>query len=161
MDTSTSRANIALATEFRPILLRLDLLTRRQNTHYALSRAQTSILHTLAGHDRLRMSDLARLENVRVPTTSNSVTVIESMGYVQRVRDESDGRGVCVELTDLGRTRIAQVIQARDQDLAERISSLAPEHQACLSSAIPALTALLDAIDEPAPWTSGASSLRA
>lgn len=149
MDTAMSQANTALATEFRPVLLRLDLLTRRQNTQYALSRAQTSILHTLACHDRLRMTDLARLENVRVPTTSNSVTVIEAMGYVQRVRDQSDGRGVCVELTDLGRARITQVLEARDTDFAERLARLAPEHRACLSAAIPALNALLDAFDEP------------
>lgn len=149
MDTATSQANTALATEFRPILLRMDLLTRRQNTQYALSRAQTSILHTLARHDCLRMSDLARLENVRVPTTSNSVTVIEAMGYVRRVRDKSDGRGVCVELTELGRARITQVIAARDQDFAERLARLDPEHLACLSAAIPALNALLDAFDEP------------
>ena len=136
MDTVTS----GLATEFRPILLRLDLLVRRQNTQYALSRAQTSILYTLACHGRLRMSDLARLENVRVPTTSNSVTVVESMGYVERVRDHSDGRGVCVELTDLGRARI-------DQDFADHLSRLSPEHRETLSAAVPALNALLDAFD--------------
>ncbi|MDX2357511.1 MarR family transcriptional regulator [Dietzia sp. PP-33] len=143
MDTVTS----GLATEFRPLLLRLDLLARRQSTRYALSRAQTSILHTLACHGRLRMSDLARLENVRIPTTSNSVTVVESMGYVRRVPDESDGRGVCVELTDFGRARIDQVLRARDRDFAEQLSRLSREQRETLSAAVPALTALLDAFD--------------
>ncbi|MEH6821700.1 MarR family transcriptional regulator [Dietzia psychralcaliphila] len=150
MDTvGSGLATSGLATEFRPILLRLDLLVRRQNTQYALSRAQTSILYTLACHGRLRMSDLARLENVRVPTTSNSVTVVESMGYVERVRDESDGRGVCVELTDLGRARIDQVLEERDQDFADQLSRLSPEHRESLSAAVPALNALLDAFDGP------------
>ena len=101
-DISATERQQGLETEFRPILLRLDLLVRRQNTQYALSRAQTSMLYTLARYGRLRMTDLARLENVRVPTTSNSVTVIEAMGYVERVPAESDRRGVCVSLTDLG-----------------------------------------------------------
>lgn len=147
---NSGSANSGLATQFRPILLRLDLLVRRQNTQYALSRAQTSILHTLASHGRLRMSDLARLENVRVPTTSNSVNVVEGMGYVERVRDESDGRGVCVQLTDLGRTRIDQVLEERDQDFAAHLSMLSSEHRESLSAAVPALNALLDAIDSTA-----------
>lgn len=139
--------DLGLATQFRPIMLRLDLLVRRQNTQYALSRAQTSILHTLACHGPLRMSDLARLENVRVPTTSNSVSVIESMGYVERVPDESDRRGVCVRLTDLGRDCIERVLQDRDRDFASHLATLSPEHRDRLADAVPALTSLLDAFD--------------
>lgn len=148
MDSIAPEAGYGLATALRPVLMRLDLLVRRQNSQYALSRAQTSILNTLACHGTLRMSDLARLENVRVPTTSNSVTVIETMGYVERVPDTQDRRGVCVNLTDKGRTRIDQVLAARDHDLAIRISSLPPEHRAALTEAVPALTALLDTFDE-------------
>lgn len=139
-----------LATRLRPILLRLDLLVRRQNMQYSLTRAQTSILHTLACHGVLRMSDLARLENVRVPTTSNSVSVIEEMGLVERVPDETDRRGVSVRLTDLGRARIDQVLADRDRDLAERLNRLTPEHRDGLTTAIPALNALLDALDNEA-----------
>ena len=142
-----SGPDLDLAIEFRPILLRLDLLVRRQNTRYALSRAQTSILHTLACHGRLRMSDLARLENVRVPTTSNSVSVIEAMGYVAREPDEEDRRGVCVRLTDLGRSRIEQVLRDRDLDFAHRMTHLSPEHRELLAEAVPALNSLLDAFD--------------
>lgn len=139
--------DLGLATQFRPIMLRLDLLVRRQNTRYALSRAQTSILHTLASHGPLRMSDLARLENVRVPTTSNSVSVIESMGYVERLPDEADRRGVCVRLTDLGRDCIEKVLQDRDRDFAGHLATLSPEHRDRLADAVPALTSLLDAFD--------------
>lgn len=137
-----------LATEYRPLLMRLDLVARRQSTHYTLSRAQTSILSTLARHGDLRMSDLARLENVRVPTTSNSVSVVESMGLVERVPHAGDGRGVCVRLTDQGRARIEEVLEQRNRDLAERISALPEEYQEALSGAVPALHALLDTFDE-------------
>ena len=146
-DTGEVGPALGLAEQFRPILLRLDLLVRRQSTQYALSRAQTSILHTLACHGRLRMTDLARLENVRVPTTSNSVSVIEAMGYVEREPDESDRRGVCVRLTDLGRARIEQVVADRDRDFAEHLGRLTGEHRELLSAAVPAFNALLDAFD--------------
>lgn len=143
----SAKPDLDLATRFRPIMLRLDLLVRRQNTQYSLSRAQTSILHTLACHGPLRMTDLARLENVRVPTTSNSVSVIESMGFVERVPDAADRRGVTVQLTDLGRTRIEEVLQDRDRDFADQLGRLSPEHRELLADAVPALTSLLDAFD--------------
>lgn len=146
----TVEPDLGLAIRLRPILLRLDLLVRRQNMQYSLTRAQTSILHTLACHGLLRMSDLARLENVRVPTTSNSVSVIEAMGLVERVPDESDRRGVSVRLTDLGRARIDQVLGDRDRDLAERLNRLSPADRDGLTSAIPALSALLDALNDEA-----------
>lgn len=147
MESITTDEGFGLATQFRPILLRLDLLVRRQATQYALSRAQTSILHTLSCHGQLRMSDLARLEDVRVPTTSNSVSVIESLGYVERIPDKSDRRAVCVRLTDLGQARIDQVLEARDRDLAEHLEQLSPEHRDCLAAAVPAFAALLDAFE--------------
>lgn len=148
MESTTTEPGYGLATALRPVLMRLDLLVRRQHSQYALSRAQTSILNTLACHGALRMSDLARLENIRVPTTSNAVTVIESMGYVERVADTEDRRGVSVALTDLGRTRIDEVLAARDSDMAARICDLDPVHQEALTAAVPALTALLDSFDE-------------
>lgn len=148
MDAETDRGSTRLlATAFRPIMLRLDLLVRQQNTQYSLSRAQTSILHTLACHGPLRMTELARLENVRVPTTSNSVSVIESMGFVERVPDAADRRGVTVQLTDLGRDRIEQVLVRRDRDFADHLDLLSPEDRTLLAAAVPALTALLDAFD--------------
>lgn len=144
---AATEPGLQLATVFRPIMLRLDLLVRRQNTQYSLSRAQTSILHTLNCNGPLRMTDLARLENVRVPTTSNSVSVIETMGLVERVPDATDRRGVTVQLTDLGRERIGQVLADRDRDFAAQLDQLSPEHRELLAAAVPALTSLLDAFD--------------
>ena len=134
-----------LAARFRPVLMRLDLVVRRQDSQYALSRAQTSILSTLGHHGELRMSDLARLENIRVPTTSNTVSIIESMGLVERRPDPADGRGVCVRLTDQGRRRVEQVLARRDDDLAASLSRLSDDHREALAAAIPGLLALLDA----------------
>lgn len=148
MESTTTEPEYGLAAALRPVLMRLDLLVRRQHAQYALSRAQTSILNTLACHGLLRMSDLARLENIRVPTTSNAVTVIESMGYVERVPDADDRRGVSVAITELGRTRIAEVLAARDHDMADRICELDRDHRDALTAAVPALTALLDSFDE-------------
>ena len=53
-----------------------------------------------------------------------------------------------MSLTDLGRARINQVLDARDRDFAEHLSRLSPEHRDTLSAAVPALNALLDAFDE-------------
>ena len=149
MSDVDSDITATLAAEFRPILMKLELAVRRQNGKYALSRAQTSILNTLVTHGDLRMSDLARLEHVRMPTTSNSVSVIEAMGLVERVADRSDRRGVCVTLTPAGRARIDDVLDAQDRDLTARLRKLQPEHRAALAGAIPALHALIASFDGP------------
>lgn len=137
----------ALAGEYRPLLMRLDLLARRQAAHHQLSRAQTSMLSTLATHGELRMGDLARLENIRVPTASNLVTAIEATGLVERVRHDDDKRGVSVRLTPTGRAEVAEAVRARDAELAERLSGLDPEQRETLAEALPALHALLDQFD--------------
>lgn len=149
MTMTTGELSSRLAAEYRPLLMRLDLVVRRQNTRFTLSRAQTSILETLCRHGALRMSDLARLENVRVPTTSNSVSVIEAMGLVERVPDAVDGRGVCVRVTDEGRDRVCRNLEERNLDLARRIAALPDAQQDALAAAAPALAALLDTYDEP------------
>lgn len=149
----TAGPEYGLAAALRPVLMRLDLMVRRQHAQYALSRAQTSILSTLSEHGLLRMSELARLENIRVPTTSNAVTVIEAMGYVERIPDADDRRGVSVAITDLGRSRIHEVLAARDLDMAAHIGSLDSGCRDALTAAVPALTALLDSFDELADPT--------
>ena len=75
------------------------------------------------------------------------MSVIESMGFVERVPDAVDRRGVSVQLTELGRARIEQVLKDRDRDFADQLGRLSPEHRELLADAVPALTSLLDAFD--------------
>lgn len=148
MGTFVSESSMSLAAGLRPILMRLDLVVRRTHTHYSLSRTQTSILSTLADHGDLRMTDLARIENVRVPTTSNSVSIIEGMGLVERAPDPADRRGVVVRLTETGRQQIDDALARRNRELAGKIDQLDPSHRQALSASIPALLALLSDYEE-------------
>ena len=83
-----------LAAELRPLLTRLHLLYFRQSVQSDLSSAQLSIMSLLQGFGSLRVSDIARLEAIRMPTASNAVHQLEQEGMVTRERDPNDRRGV-------------------------------------------------------------------
>lgn len=136
-----------VATELRLVFMRLDLLARRQRTVFRLTPSQTSMLDTLARHGRVRMSELAALENVRVPTASNAVSSLEDEGLVTRIPDESDRRVVCVELTEAGRTAVAETLRDRDAAIAAVLADLPVAQRLSLEEALPAINALVDRLE--------------
>lgn len=62
-----------------------------------------------------------------MPTASNALHQLEQRELVHRVRDESDRRGVRVELTDLGATELHRVGEERERYLADMIATLSEE----------------------------------
>jgi DNA-binding MarR family transcriptional regulator len=54
-------------------------------------------------HEPLSISDLARIEQVRVPTMSNAVPRMERLGWVRRKGHRDNRRTVLLELTPRGR----------------------------------------------------------
>jgi DNA-binding MarR family transcriptional regulator len=59
----------------------------------------------------MTMGALARLMRVRPPTISKTIARLEAQGLVLRKIDPKDGRIVTVALTDLGRSKLAQIEQ--------------------------------------------------
>ena len=113
-----------LAAEMRPLLTRLHLLYFRQSVQSDLSSAQLSIMSLLQGFGSLRVSDIARLEAIRMPTASNAVHQLEQEGMVTRERDPNDRRGVKVVLTERGRDELKSVGQERNEQFARMLSGL-------------------------------------
>lgn len=62
-----------IAQQLRTLVMRFELLSRRNRSNFQLSHSQLSMLSTLSKHGSLRMTELACYENVRVPTVSNAV----------------------------------------------------------------------------------------
>jgi len=133
-----------LAGEIRPLLRSLDLAARREDSRFGLTRARSSILCTLAERGGLRISELARSENVRVPTASNAIRSLEEQGMVVRTADHTDKRAVTVHLTDHGRDSVARTLAERDADLELRLLRLDAAQRQGLADALPALRTLVD-----------------
>ena len=137
-----------IAHELRGLVMRLELLSRRNRTNFPLSHSQVSMLSTLAKHGSLRMSELAKYENVRVPTVSNAVSTLERLGLVSRVSTDHDRRVVNVALTPAGRRAVRESTRLREAYFAETLAELPNEKRADIYRAIPAVHDLLKRIEK-------------
>ena len=52
---------------------------------------------------QVHISDVSLSMGVTRPSITSAITRLESLGYVEKSHDETDGRAVCVALTQVGR----------------------------------------------------------
>lgn len=116
-----------LAARVRPALTKLYVLYFRRSANSDLSGPQLTILSRLAENGPSRISRIAELEDIRMPTASNALHQLEQMGLVERIRDTKDRRGVQVRLTDRGAEELERVNGERDEQMAEMLRMLPPE----------------------------------
>ncbi|WP_342027381.1 MarR family transcriptional regulator, partial [Corynebacterium bovis] len=133
-----------IAKRLRPALTRLYLLYFRQATHSRISMAQLSIMMNLGEQGPLRISQIATTESIRMPTASNAVNQLETMGLVTRVRDVSDRRGVRVKLTEEGIQELRRIGEERDEQLTHLIAGLDPDELAFVEQASPVIDLILE-----------------
>jgi DNA-binding MarR family transcriptional regulator len=84
---------------------------------------------------------------------------LERDGLVRRVPDPHDGRGVLVEATDPGREVLARVETEYSAVLDALLDRLDEPDREAIGAALPALTRLAAAADEPAPPTRQSAGL--
>jgi DNA-binding MarR family transcriptional regulator len=72
-------------------------------------------LFALVGRDGARVSEMARLQGVSRQAISATVRDLESLGYVRRDTDESDGRGIRVRVTARGEALMRDSMEALDE----------------------------------------------
>lgn len=129
----------SVAKQLRPVLTRLYLLYFRQTAASAISMAQLSIMMNLQDNGPLRISQIADLEAIRMPTASNAVNHLEQMGLVSRVRDVSDRRGVRVRLTEEGKNQLEKIGEERIEQLASLLDGLTDEDLQQIEKTLPLL----------------------
>ncbi len=136
-------SSLGVAKQLRPVLTRLYLLYFRQTATSAISMAQLSIMMNLQDNGPLRISQIADLEAIRMPTASNAVNHLEQMGLVSRVRDVSDRRGVRVRLTDEGTRQLEKITEERVEQLATLLNGLTDEELQQVKNTLPLLDRVL------------------
>ena len=120
-----------------------------------LSFTTLSVLYTLSARKGpMRLTELARNEQISQPGITQLVTRLERDGLVERRPDPSDGRAVLIHITEAGR----KVGRSRHDDRTRRIAPLAaqlsPEHRQALAAALPALNQLAELAGRTDPPTS-------
>ncbi|MET7886783.1 MarR family winged helix-turn-helix transcriptional regulator [Streptomyces avermitilis] len=123
---------------FNRFYIRLPMLEK-------LSFTTLSVLDTLAfGGSPMRLTDLARTEQVSQPGITQLVTRLERDGLVERRPDPSDGRAVLVHITEAGRKIGRSRHEDRTRHLTPLVAQLPPEQRQAIADALPALAHLAE-----------------
>jgi DNA-binding MarR family transcriptional regulator len=115
-----------------------------------LSTTQALMLRVLADHGPLRLGTLAVLMGTTSATASRTVDVLERAGFVRRVRDPLDGRGVTVEVTPAGRGEVRRRRKRMAAMVGELLKGLQPVEQRRFVELVDGLNELLVASDRTA-----------
>lgn len=105
---------------FRTALRRFDRWSEGQARAVGLTHAQHQLLLAVKGHDDPRgptIGDAGEYLLLRHHSAVELVNRAEAAGYVERMRDERDGRVVRLRLTALGEDRIERLAQLHLDEL--------------------------------------------
>ncbi|RZQ61962.1 MarR family winged helix-turn-helix transcriptional regulator [Amycolatopsis suaedae] len=123
-----------------------DRLERALQKEHGLSVSEYTVLDVLTRQDgfHLRMSQLASAVVLSQSATTRLVSRLEDRGLLQRYLCPTDRRGIYTEVTDAGKTLLADARPTHDAALsaalgeAERLPELAPLVDALAKLTFPA-----------------------
>jgi DNA-binding MarR family transcriptional regulator len=133
--------NAELAARLRLVLARLHRRLRQQ-TPGGLTSSQTSALASVEELEPVRLSELAIVEGISMPTLSRLVAGLETLKLLVRKPDPDDGRASQLHIADAGRAELDRLRTERSAYLADRMATLSDRQRAALSEALGALESL-------------------
>jgi DNA-binding MarR family transcriptional regulator len=123
------------AHELQVAVMRLARRLRAERGDHGLTLTQLAVLATLSRHGQMSPSDLASHERVQPPSMTRTINGLVDLGLVERSPDPDDGRQVRVDLTDEGRTLLAQDRAQREEWLSRQMADLTPDERATMKKA--------------------------
>ena len=139
----TLNDSLTLANEFRPVLLRLSRLVRRESHTLGVTGGQVSLLAGVEDRPGITARELADREQISAPGMSAHLERLEAAGLIRRER-AADRRRVGVSLSAEGSRVLRSVRKKRTAWLAERLEKLSSADQAAIQAAIDPLARLLE-----------------
>jgi DNA-binding MarR family transcriptional regulator len=129
-----------LADALHSAAIQLLRRLRREDEKTGLSPARLSALSVVAFGGPLRITDLARAEQVKTPTITPIVAALERDGLITREADRRDARVAILRATPKGERLMAEGRARRVATLAGELQTLASKDREVLRRA----AALLD-----------------
>jgi DNA-binding MarR family transcriptional regulator len=108
---------------------------RKEDEESGVGPARLSALSVLVFGGPVRLTDLARIEQVKPPTMTKIVAGLEGAGLVRRRPDASDARAVRLEATARGTRLLQEGRRRRVTRLAAALEELTPEEVETLARA--------------------------
>jgi len=134
----------AVASDLRPVLLRLTRELRKETEQLGVTARQATLLWLVKRSPGLALAELAAEEGISPPAMSGHVDRLEGAGLLQRVRSDDDRRRVGLRLTEDGERLMRRVRARRTTWLANRLRALDPDELEAVEAAVPALTRLVE-----------------
>jgi DNA-binding MarR family transcriptional regulator len=132
-----------VATDLRPVVLRLARGLRKETEQLGITARQATLLWLIKQRPGLSLAELAAEEDISPPALSGNVDRLEAAGLVERTRSGPDRRRVGLRLTDAGGQLLRRIRARRTTWLAERMRSLHPDELEAIEAALPALLKLV------------------
>jgi DNA-binding MarR family transcriptional regulator len=132
-----------VASELRPVLLRLARELRKETEQLGVTARQATLLWLVKRSPGLSLAELAAEEGISAPALSGYVDRLERAGFLERVRSTEDRRRVGLRLTEDGARLMRRIRARRTTWLADRLRKLDDSELAAIDDAIPALLRLL------------------
>jgi DNA-binding MarR family transcriptional regulator len=128
-----------IASELRPVLLRVARELRKETEQLGITGHQATLLWLVKRSPGLSLAELAAEEGISAPAMSGHVDRLERAGLLERVRSTEDRRRVGLELTDEGAKLLRRIRARRTGWLTTRLRGLDPTDLEALEAALPAL----------------------
>ena len=143
MVSDVTLSSDAVASELRPVLLRLARELRKETEQLGITSRQATLLWLVKRSPGLSLAELAAEEGISPPAMSGHVDRLERAGLLERVRSSDDRRRVGLRLTGEGERLMRRVRARRTTWLADRLRTLEPEALESIERALPALLRLV------------------
>ena len=108
---------------------------RKEDERAGIGPARLSVLSVLVFGGPMRLSDLARIEQVKPPTMTKLVAALEGDGLVKRRADGADARAYRVQATRRGTTLLHEGRRRRVATLAAALRRVHQDERAVLMRA--------------------------
>jgi DNA-binding MarR family transcriptional regulator len=132
---SSQKRRAAVADTLHSAAIHVLRAVRVEDEESGVGPARLSALSVLVFGGPVRLTDLARLEQVRPPTMTKIVTGLEAAGLARRAADERDARATRVEATARGARLLVEGRRRRVARLAAGLRGLTSEELDVLARA--------------------------
>src|SRR5260370_23150613 len=128
MASRTSRNHrTAVADALHSAAIHLLRGVRKEDERTGVGPARLSALSVLVFAGPMRLTELARIEQVKPPTMTKVIAGLEAGGLVRRRADAEDARAVTLEATRRGTKLLQEGRRRRVERLTAALQVLAPE----------------------------------
>lgn len=102
----------------------LDKYSKYLNTNYYITLPQLLCMYELGRNENLKISDLTRLVNLNNSAVTGILDRMESKDWVTRIRKGNDRRTVYLEITELGKNQLEDILSKIGEDCFFDIAAL-------------------------------------